>query len=122
MTVSLKEMMEKLPPARRKAIEKRAAELIAQEATLRGMREAFALTQEHVAKRMRVGQETVSRIEGRRKDLRLSTLRNYVSALGGDLELVARFPEGPITVLDLSSVKPPAKRRGNKSKPARTAA
>jgi DNA-binding XRE family transcriptional regulator len=75
MTVSLKAMMDKLPPARRQAVEQRAAALIAEEMALRKLREAFALTQENVAKSMSVGQETVSRIEGQQKDLRLSTLR-----------------------------------------------
>ena len=122
MTVSLKTMMDKLPPDRRQAVEKRGAELIAREMALRKLREAFALTQENVAQAMRVGQETVSRIEGQRKDLRLSTLRNYIAALGGDLELVARFPDKSVTLLDLSPVKPIAKRRTGKAKRARTPA
>ena len=62
MTVSLKTMMDKLPLGRRRAVEKRAAQLIAEEMTLKTLREAFALTQENVAKAMQAGQETVSRI------------------------------------------------------------
>ena len=116
MTVSLKAMMDKLPAARRQAVEKRAADLVAQEMELRKLREAFALTQEKVAEAMHVGQETISRIEGQRKDLRLSTLRKYIAALGGDLELVARFPDRAVTLLDLTKVKAPIKRRANRSK------
>jgi transcriptional regulator with XRE-family HTH domain len=111
MTVSLKAMMDKLPPARRQAVEQRAAALIAEEMALRKLREAFALTQENVAKSMSVGQETVSRIERQQKDLRLSTLRKYIAALGGDLELVARFPDKSVKLLDLGAIKPLAKRR-----------
>jgi predicted transcriptional regulator len=122
MTVSLKAMMDKLSPGRRQAVEQRAAALIAEEMALRKLREAFALTQENVAKSMSVGQETVSRIEGQQKDLRLSTLRKYIAALGGDLELVARFPDKSVKLLDLTVVKPLAKRRTTKSKASKKAA
>ena len=122
MTVSLKAMLGKLAPDRRRAVERRTAELVAQEMALKKLREAFALTQENVAKSMSVGQETVSRIEGQQKDLRLSTLRKYIAALGGDLELVARFPDKSVKLLDLTVVKPLAKRRAIKSKAAKKAA
>jgi transcriptional regulator with XRE-family HTH domain len=122
MTVSLKAMMDKLPAHRRQAVEKRAAVLVTQEMELRKLREAFALTQEKVAEAMQVGQETISRIEGQRKDLRLSTLQKYVAALGGDLELVARFPDRAITLVDLTTLKPPSKPRTRKSKAAPRAA
>ena len=122
MTVSLKTMMNKLPPDRRQAVEQRAAVLVAQEMALRNLRETFALTQENVAKTMQVGQETVSRIEGQRKDMRLSTLRKYIAALGGDLELVARFPGRSVTLVNLAPVALPIKRRKAKNKPAPKAA
>jgi DNA-binding XRE family transcriptional regulator len=122
MTVSLKSMMDKLTPDRRLAVQRHTAELVAQEMALKKLREAFALTQENVAKSMSVGQETVSRIEGQQKDLRLSTLRKYIAALGGDLELVARFPDKSVKLLDLTVVKPLAKRRTTKSKASKKAA
>ncbi len=105
MTVSAKKMMERLSPAERDAVAKRAAELIAEEMKLRSLREAFALTQEQVAARMGVGQETISRIEGAERDIRLSTLKKYVEALGGELELVARFPERTVRVVDPSPAR-----------------
>ena len=46
-----------------------------------------------------VGQDTISRIEGR-SDMLLSTLRRYVEAMGGKLELVAEFPDRPRMVID----------------------
>jgi transcriptional regulator with XRE-family HTH domain len=114
-TVSHKEMVSRLPAAERAAVQKRAAELIAHEMALRKLREAFAMTQESVAEAMQVGQEAVSRIEGQQRDLRLSTLRNYIAALGGDLELVARFPDRSVTLVDLSPVKPPVRRKARKA-------
>ena len=61
--------------------------------TLRKLREAYGMTQVNMAKSLKVNQEQVSRIEAR-TDLHISTLRRHVRALGGDLKLVATFPEG----------------------------
>lgn len=57
------------------------------------LREQFELTQAEMAARLGTNQPGISRLE-RREDLYLSTLRDYVRALGGELELVARFPDG----------------------------
>lgn len=94
MTVSLDEMMAGLDPERRRQIEERAQELIAEEMTLRELRKARQLTQVSVARELGVSQDAVSRLE-RRSDLLLSTLRRTVEAMGGTLSLVARFPDRP---------------------------
>ncbi len=94
MSVSLDDMMAELDPERRRRIEERAAELIAEEMTLRELREARRLTQVSVARELGIGQDAVSRLE-QRSDLLLSTLRRTVEAMGGSLSLVARFPDRP---------------------------
>ena len=94
MTVSLEEMMAALDPERRRRIEERAAEMLAEEMTLRELREARALTQASVAHELGIGQDAVSRLE-KRSDLLLSTLRKTVEAMGGSLSLIARFPDRP---------------------------
>ena len=94
MTVSLKTMMADLDPARRRKIEDRAAELIAEEMTLRELRKARQLTQVSVARELGIGQDGVSRLE-QRSDILLSTLRRTVEAMGGSLSLIARFPDRP---------------------------
>ncbi len=94
MSVSLDDMMAELDPERRRRIEARAAELIAEEMTLRELREARRLTQVSVARELGIGQDAVSRLE-QRSDLLLSTLRRTVEAMGGSLSLVARFPDRP---------------------------
>ncbi len=94
MTVSLDDMMTELAPERRRRIEERAAELIAEEMTLRELREARRLTQVSVARELGIGQDAVSRLE-QRSDLLLSTLRKTVEAMGGNLSLIARFPDRP---------------------------
>ncbi len=94
MTVSLDEMMAELDPERRRRIEERAAELIAEEMTLRELRKARALTQASVARELGISQDAISRLE-KRSDLLLSTLRRTVEAMGGSLSLIARFPDRP---------------------------
>ena len=94
MTVSLETMMADLDPARRRKIEDRAAELIAEEMTLRELRKARHLTQVSVARELGIGQDGVSRLE-QRSDILLSTLRRTVEAMGGSLSLMARFPDRP---------------------------
>jgi DNA-binding XRE family transcriptional regulator len=81
-----------LTKARRRRIEKRAAELIDEELSLRDLRKALDRTQVEVATKMGVGQDTISRYE-QRADMMLSTLERYVSAMGGRLRLVAEFPD-----------------------------
>ena len=94
MTVSLEEMMAALDPERRRKIEERAAELIAEEMTLRELRKARKLTQVSVARELGISQDAVSRLE-QRSDVLLSTLRRTVEAMGGTLSLIARFPDRP---------------------------
>lgn len=98
MTTTLKAMIEWLPADRQERVAERAEELIAEELTLRDLRRAHDLTQERMAELLHIGQDSVSRLE-QRSDLLLSTLRSYVTAMGGTLELVARFPDRPPVVL-----------------------
>ncbi len=60
--------------------------------SLRDLRKNSALTQQRLARALGIGQDSVSRLEQRR-DLRVSTLRAYIEALGGRLTLLAEFPE-----------------------------
>jgi transcriptional regulator with XRE-family HTH domain len=98
---NLDQVIASLPAKRRAKIERRASEL----ATLKDLRQAVARTQEELATSLGVGQDTVSRIE-RRSDILLSTLRRYVEAMGGELELVARFPNRPPLVIEHIAAKP----------------
>jgi transcriptional regulator with XRE-family HTH domain len=98
MTVSLEKILQQLPRERRDRIEQRAADLIAEELNLREMRRLRKLTQARLSKRLKIGQEGVSRIE-KRTDLYLSTLRSYVEGLGGKLSLTVEFPDRAPVVL-----------------------
>ena len=80
-------------PETQRWVKQRAEELIAEELGLREMRRLRKITQARLSRKLKIGQEGVSRIE-RRTDLYLSTLRNYVEGLGGKLSMVVEFP-GP---------------------------
>ncbi len=95
MAKRLDHLLEQLPAKRRTAVEARAGEL----ATLKDLRQAVAQTQQDLAASMGVGQDTISRLE-KRSDMLLSTLRRYVEAMGGTLQLVAQFPNRPPVVID----------------------
>jgi DNA-binding XRE family transcriptional regulator len=98
MVKSLSEIMKGLPRARRERIEAEAAREVAEIMSLGQVRKAFEMSQETLAKELDMEQESVSRIE-RRADLLLSTMRKYVAAMGGDLKLIAEFPNrAPIQI------------------------
>ena len=92
MSTTLKSKLDKIPDKRRKNIQSRAAELIEEEMSLVKLRHALKLTQERVAENLSMRQEGISRLE-KRSDLLLSTLRNYINAMGGDLNLIVEFPD-----------------------------
>ena len=98
MPKNVDDIIAKLSHARRKKVEARAAELIAEEMTLRQLRLARKLTQVRVAKTLGITQDSVSRLE-KRSDLLLSTLRKTVEAMGGSLSLVAEFADRAPVVL-----------------------
>src|SRR5271165_6229364 len=98
MARNVNDIIERLSAAQRKKVEARAAQLIAEEMTLREIRKARKLTQQKIAKSLHIGQEGISKIE-KRSDLLISTLRGYVEAMGGQLSLVAEFPDRVPVVL-----------------------
>jgi DNA-binding XRE family transcriptional regulator len=97
-TVSLEEMLATESEEFRQSVKQRTAELIAEELNLREMRRLRKITQARLSKKLKIGQEGVSRIE-KRTDLYLSTLRNYVEGVGGKLSLVVEFPDRAPVVL-----------------------
>jgi hypothetical protein len=93
--------------------------------TLRALRDAVGKTQVDVAKRSQIDQADISRLEGRSEfeDCQVATLRRYVEALGGSLELVAQFGDKRIAISGIQAQ--PETRPANKAlqrtvrKPAR---
>jgi transcriptional regulator with XRE-family HTH domain len=94
---SAKDLRRRRPPNRERveAI-KRTLEL---DIALNELRERRGITQEQVAAELATSRPNVSRIE-REHDVRVTTLQRYVSAIGGELEVTVRFPDGErLTIL-----------------------
>jgi DNA-binding XRE family transcriptional regulator len=98
MAKSLTQKLSELPIERQQKIQERAAQLIAEEMSLRDLRIARQITQEKMAELLQIRQGSVSRLE-KRSDLHLSTLRNAVQAMGGELRLIAEFPDRPPVII-----------------------
>jgi transcriptional regulator with XRE-family HTH domain len=64
---------------------------------LHELRQARERSQEQLARELKVGQPAVAKLE-RRTDMYVSNLRRYIEALGGSLEITARFPEGAVNI------------------------
>jgi transcriptional regulator with XRE-family HTH domain len=79
-------------------VKARARHLIAEEMTLQELRRARKITQVRMAQKLGIGQDGVSKLE-KRADLMISTLRKTVEAMGGNLSLVAEFPDREPVVL-----------------------
>lgn len=67
------------------------------EMPLHELRKARDLSQVKLAEVLQVNQAAISKIE-HRTDMYISTLREYIRAMGGDLQIVARFPEGEVNI------------------------
>jgi DNA-binding XRE family transcriptional regulator len=115
MTRSFSELTKDLSPERRERIEQRKEQL-REEMTLSELRKAFLLTQDTLATALNVKQAEISKIENR-ADMLMSTLRNFVQAMGGDLEVRAVFPDRTIEIANFSSLAgKPTKPRSSKKK------
>ena len=98
------EVLAKFTPAQREAVKRRAHELEQEEMSLGQLRKAHTFTQVRLAETLGTTQESISRIE-HNSDLLLSTLRSYIEAMGGKLQLVAQFPDKPpVSIADFGSL------------------
>ncbi len=111
MARNINDVIKALPATRRRKIEKRAVELIAEEMTLQELRKARAMTQVRLAKSLGVAQKQISEIE-KRTDMHISTLRRSIEAMGGKLSLIAEFPgQAPVILAGIAaSEKTPSKK------------
>ena len=109
MATKFREIREKMDPARQEKIRNRTQELIA-ELPLQELRQARALSQAELAQVLGLNQATISKLE-RRTDMYLSSLRRFVEAMGGELEISAQFPDGRVRIQlleDLEDEREPA--------------
>lgn len=105
MARKFEELRSRMTSEQRERSREKAKRLRA-EMPLAELREARRLTQETLAGMLGNRQAAVSKIE-RRADMYVSTLRRYVEALGGELEIIARFPEGDVRINQFEEVGSP---------------
>ena len=96
------ELTKDFTPERRRRVEAIRAKLLA-DMPLHELRRARALTQKDLAGTLKVNQPAVAKME-RRTDMYVSSLRSYIEAVGGQLKIVAEFPEGDIAITNFSDV------------------
>ena len=96
MARKFNELVEKMPAEVRERAEAKAAKLIAEYA-LDELREAQSMTQARLADILGKDQSVISRIE-KRTDMYVSTLAEFIRAMGGELEIRAVFPEGSVRI------------------------
>ena len=119
MAIPAEEVFSKLlTPEQRAKAAKRAEELAAQYLTLQQLRRARELTQVQLAQTLGKEQVSISQLE-KRSDMLLSTLRGYVEAMGGSLNLVVQFDDRePVFLTGLGDEEPTAAPRSVAGTPA----
>ena len=94
MPVTLEELMARLPADEQREIRERTEKLKREYRALQELRKALGKSQAEVARKLGISQPSVAQME-KRRDWMLSTLANYVEALGGRLRLVVELPGKP---------------------------
>ncbi len=92
---NLNDIIAELPPTRRARVDAQYNKLKRDVESLRDLRQIAGKAQADIATILKIKQPSVSKIE-KQADMYLSTLRSYVEAIGGELELVVKLPERPV--------------------------
>lgn len=102
MAKKFSNLRDKMSPERQAKVAARVQELL-REMPLHELRQARQLSQEELATTLETSQSSISKLE-RRVDVYVSTLRRYVQSLGGELDIIARFPEGDVRINQFESI------------------
>jgi len=105
MAKPFKHLVEKMSPESRERIRRRTAEMHS-EMALQELRQAMHLTQQELADVLQMNQAAISKLE-HQSDMYVSTLRRFVAALGGELRIVAHFPQGDVVVNQFEDLRDP---------------
>ena len=103
MAKPFKNLVAKMPPASQARIKQRTAQM-ASEMALQELRQALALTQQEIADHLKMNQAAISKLE-HQSDMYVSTLRRFIAAMGGDLRIVAHFPQGDIVINQFEDIR-----------------
>lgn len=109
MAKNFKELQARMSPEARARSEAKAQKMI-EGMALDELREALRLTQENLAETLHVNQAAISKVE-RRSDMLISTLRKFIEAMGGELEIRALLPAGTVRINQFEEIRKPTERR-----------
>jgi DNA-binding XRE family transcriptional regulator len=102
MTKPYRDLRNKMSPQAQEAVEKKAQQLLV-DLPLQELRQARHLSQEQLASILHVKQAAISKME-HRTDMYISTLRGFIKAMGGDLKIIAQFPDGEVQINQFEEV------------------
>lgn len=102
MTKKFSDLRARMSPEARARAEVKAQAILA-EMPLNELRQARGLSQKMLAEVLHVQQPSIAKLE-KRTDMYLSTLRSHIEAMGGELEVVARFPDGSVRISNFSDL------------------
>jgi hypothetical protein len=95
-------LRDRMTPKQRASAEAKAAAL-RDDMTLAELRQARLLTQENLGETLHVGQTAIAKME-KRADMYVSNLRRFINAMGGELDIVARFPDGTVKITNFAEL------------------
>jgi predicted XRE-type DNA-binding protein len=103
MAKKFSELRTRMSPEAQARVEAKAQAMLA-EMPLNELRQARGLSQKMLAEVLHVQQPSIAKLE-KRTDMYLSTLRSHIEAMGGELEVVARFPDGAVKISNFSDLE-----------------
>jgi DNA-binding XRE family transcriptional regulator len=102
MTKKFSDLRAKMKPEAQKRADSIAQTMMA-EMPLNELRQARGLSQKMLAQVLHVQQPSIAKLE-KRTDMYLSTLRSHIEAMGGELDVLARFPDGTVKISNFSDL------------------
>lgn len=102
MAEKFSELRARMAPGSQAQAEAKAQAMLA-EMPLQELRLARGLSQQQLAELLHVQQPSIAKLE-KRTDMYVSTLRSHIEAMGGQLEVVARFPEGAVKIRNFADL------------------
>lgn len=102
MAKKFADLRAQMTPESRARAEAKAQAMLA-EMPLNELRQARGLSQKMLADVLHVQQPSIAKIE-KRTDMYISTLRSHIEAMGGQLEVVARFPDGAVKISNFADL------------------
>jgi hypothetical protein len=95
-TTPFEDVLDRLPQGVKKRAEARYLEL-RQDMILRELRKSLKITQAQISRKTGIKPSNLSRLE-RQPDMQIATLRRIIAALGGKLEIIARFKDTHVRI------------------------